>query len=96
MDADEDYAAYVGSRWAALVRPGQPIGMPTSTALVNAYTSSRKRRWWSERPSADLTERQTAEVLGVPTGTVKSRLARGLAQPATDTNLADLPGWSTP
>ncbi len=55
---------------------------------------------------AGLTERETAEALGVPAGTVKSRLSRSLAQLATDDHLADhavdrladlndLPGGST-
>ena len=44
---------------------------------------------------ADLSERQTADVLGIPAGTVKSRLSRALAQLAADRTLADLPGWST-
>jgi len=43
---------------------------------------------------ADLSERQTAEVLGVPTGTVKSRLSRAIAAMADDPDLADVPGWS--
>ncbi|MEO9326203.1 SigE family RNA polymerase sigma factor [Nocardioides sp. C4-1] len=42
-----------------------------------------------------LSERQTAEVLDVPPGTVKSRLSRSLAQLATDDHLADLrPGFT--
>lgn len=41
---------------------------------------------------ADLSERQVAEVLGIPAGTVKSRLSRSLAQLSTDTQLNDLPG----
>jgi RNA polymerase sigma-70 factor (sigma-E family) len=43
---------------------------------------------------ADLSERQTADALGIPAGTVKSRLARALAQLSADPSLADLPGWS--
>jgi RNA polymerase sigma-70 factor (sigma-E family) len=39
-----------------------------------------------------LTEQQTADVLGVALGTVKSRTARALDALATDTNLADLRG----
>ncbi|WP_148613801.1 SigE family RNA polymerase sigma factor [Nocardioides rubriscoriae] len=37
-----------------------------------------------------LSEQQTAEVLGVPAGTVKSRLSRSLAQLAADDHLTDL------
>jgi RNA polymerase sigma-70 factor (sigma-E family) len=100
--------------------------------LVNARATSRRRRWWGERPSdrlpehgdgtdafelsdltqsvrqalgtlgkdardvvvlryyADLTEHQTAEVLGIPIGTVKSRVSRALAQLAGNPALADL------
>lgn len=39
---------------------------------------------------ADLSERQTAEVLGVPAGTVKSRTARALDELARDPALQDL------
>lgn len=39
---------------------------------------------------ADLSERRTAAVLGVPAGTVKSRTARALALLAADACLADL------
>jgi len=39
---------------------------------------------------ADLSERQTAQVLGVPTGTVKSRTARALDELARDPALQDL------
>ena len=99
--------------------------------LLNCLRDSRRRRWWTERPTADvpetassdaadavdladavhraleglskrnrdvvvlryfagLTERQTAEALGVPPGTVKSRLSRALAQLAADDHLTDL------
>ena len=37
-----------------------------------------------------LSEAQTAEVLGVPAGTVKSRLSRALAQLSADRHLADV------
>jgi RNA polymerase sigma-70 factor (sigma-E family) len=39
---------------------------------------------------AGLSEQQTADALGVPPGTVKSRLSRSLAQLAADEHLTDL------
>lgn len=41
---------------------------------------------------ADLSEHQTAEALRVPPGTVKSRISRGLAALAADTDLTELIG----
>jgi len=41
---------------------------------------------------ADLSEQQTADALGIPAGTVKSRLSRAFAQLAKDPHLADLLG----
>lgn len=43
-----------------------------------------------------LTERQTAEALGVPKGTVKSRLSRAHEQLASDEDLASLRDGTTP
>lgn len=45
---------------------------------------------------ADFTDQQTADVLGIPVGTVKSRLSRALARLAQDPQLADLIGRSQP
>ncbi len=93
--------------------------------LLNTWASSRRRRWWGERPTdeppdhpvsdhsaalelrmtlihalqqlsadhrevlvlrfvADLSETQVAAVLGIPAGTVKSRVARAIARIDTD------------
>jgi RNA polymerase sigma factor (sigma-70 family) len=89
-------------------------------SLLNTMSTSRRRRWWGERPTlelpeggndglgsvddadqviralrglspanrsavvlryyAELSEAEIADALGVAQGTVKSRLARGLAQ----------------
>ncbi|MET7391919.1 SigE family RNA polymerase sigma factor [Dactylosporangium sp. NPDC005572] len=32
--------------------------------LLNAYHDSRRRRWWGEKPAADVPERATADVTG--------------------------------
>jgi RNA polymerase sigma factor (sigma-70 family) len=42
-----------------------------------------------------LTERQTADVLGVPPGTVKSRLSRSLALLAANDHILDLSGGAS-
>lgn len=44
---------------------------------------------------AHLGEAQTATVLGIPRGTVKSRLSRALAQLSANEHLADLPDGNT-
>lgn len=41
---------------------------------------------------ADLTEQQTAHVLGIAPGTVKSRLSRALTQLGTNPHLQNVPG----
>jgi RNA polymerase sigma-70 factor (sigma-E family) len=43
---------------------------------------------------ADFTDQQTADVLAIPVGTVKSRLSRALARLAEDPQLADIIGRS--
>jgi RNA polymerase sigma-70 factor (sigma-E family) len=101
--------------------------------LINTFTSSRRRRWTGEQPTAQLpdqpgadettgiddadvvvralgrlsddqravlvlryyahlSEQQTAAVLGVATGTVKSRMSRALGRLAQDPTLAELRG----
>lgn len=101
--------------------------------LLNTFTSSRRRRWTGERPTATppertsadetnrvddadamlralqrlphdqravvvlryyahLSEQQMATVLGVATGTVKSRLSRALSSLAHDASLEELRG----
>lgn len=44
---------------------------------------------------AGLSEHQTATALGIPAGTVKSRLSRALKQLSTSEHLADLPDGSS-
>lgn len=168
MKDEEDFSAYAGARWPALVRSAVLLGSSLAEAedlaqatlvrcflawskvrrardrdayvyriLVNCYRDSRRRRWWAEKPTAQvpdhrqpdpteeidtadavaralarlsapnreavvlryyvhLGEQQIAEVLRIAPGTVKSRLARALAQLSTDADLADLNGGSHP
>ncbi len=55
-----------------------------------AGLSKRNRDVVVLRYFAGLSERQTADALGVPPGTVKSRLSRALGQLAVDAHLSDL------
>jgi RNA polymerase sigma-70 factor (sigma-E family) len=106
--------------------------------LVNSWAKSRRRRWWGEQPSedvsgtaetpdahlwvetadsvqralstlspahravvvlrffVDLTDHQTADVLRIPVGTVKSRLSRAVRSLATNPHLVDLTSGSPP
>jgi RNA polymerase sigma-70 factor (sigma-E family) len=117
--------------WRSVVRASDPDAY-VYRVVVNTMLTSRKRRWWGERPTgtppepdpsddlaehavvsasvlsalarlspehrevlvlrffADLSERQTSDALGVPAGTVKSRVARALAQFAADPAVAGL------
>lgn len=99
--------------------------------LLNEFARSRRRRWWSERPTeqppdtplgdgtgrvdaadavaralgrlgpgqreaivlrhyAHMSEAQVAETLGIPLGTVKSRLSRAHRQLAEDADIETL------
>lgn len=99
--------------------------------LLNEFARSRKRRWWSEKPTdrppdtaladatsqveaadavaralgrlgpgqreaivlrhyAHMSEAQVAETLGIPVGTVKSRLSRAHRQLAEDVDIEAL------
>lgn len=62
----EDPAAAVTERASVLAALGALTEQQRAVVMLRYY--------------ADLSERQVADVLGIPTGTVKSRLARGLEQ----------------
>jgi RNA polymerase sigma-70 factor (sigma-E family) len=88
VDTDDDFTAYVASRWARLVRSAVLLGCSPTEAedvvqsalerclrhwgrvhraddrdayvhrvLINTFTSSRRRRWTGERPTADPPDR---------------------------------------
>lgn len=116
-------------KWAQVERAEHRDAYVTQV-LLNCLRQSRRRRWWGERPTADLphtaqpdttaevdsvdavrraldslndgqrevivlryyahlTEQHIAEALGIAPGTVKSRLSRGLAALAANTDLAE-------
>ncbi len=72
---------------------------PDETARVDTADAVHRALAGLSKPNRDvvvlryfagLTERQTAAALGVPSGTVKSRLSRSLAHLAADRHLAEL------
>jgi RNA polymerase sigma-70 factor (sigma-E family) len=72
---------------------------PADAAATTAVVRSALQRLSEEQRAvivlrffADLSERQVADALRIPVGTVKSRSARGLAQLSTDADLAGLLG----
>ena len=65
--------------------PDPTTGLAVRRAL--AALSKDHREVLVLRYYADLSERETAEVLGLPAGTVKSRTARALAALAADQNV---------
>jgi RNA polymerase sigma-70 factor (sigma-E family) len=74
--------------------PADAAELSTSVERALARLTPQARQVVVLRYYVDLSERQTADALGIPAGTVKSRLARALAQLSEDPSLADLPGWS--
>lgn len=124
-DAAQTALVKVWSHWGRVRAAAEPDAY-VYRILLNTLATSRRRRWWGERPTADLpeptggeaggrtadtttvelrdavvaalrelppeqrqvlvlrhvadlSERATAEALGIAVGTVKSRAARGLA-----------------
>jgi RNA polymerase sigma-70 factor (sigma-E family) len=75
--------------------PADAAEVSTSVERALARLTPQARQVVVLRYYVDLSERQTADALGIPAGTVKSRLARALAQLSEDPSLADLPGWSS-
>jgi DNA-directed RNA polymerase specialized sigma24 family protein len=70
--------------------PEPEILLRTAVGAALSRLSREHRQVVVLRFFADLGERRTAAVLGVPPGTVKSRTARAIALLAADTTLADL------
>jgi RNA polymerase sigma-70 factor (sigma-E family) len=65
-------------------------GVATSVEKALASLTPESRQIVVLRYFADLTEQQTADALGIPIGTVKSRASRARALLSEDPNLADL------
>jgi RNA polymerase sigma-70 factor (sigma-E family) len=81
------------------VDPADPLAdVDTADAVERALSglSSEQRAVIVLRFYAHLTERETADALGVAPGTVKSRTARALASLAVNDHLTNLPDGSTP
>lgn len=84
-------------------RPPEEAGPDTSDHLASAASVRAALRGMTQehrsvlvlRYFADLTDRQVADVLSVPVGTVRSRLARALSQLARDQHVTGLSGKVT-
>lgn len=73
-----------------LPEPAQPeVDLTTGLAVRRALTTLSKehREVLVLRFYADLSERETAKILGIPAGTVKSRTARALSALSADQNI---------
>lgn len=77
--------------------PDRSDAIATADAVHRALSTLTKaaREVVVLRYFVQLSEAQTAETLGVPPGTVKSRLSRALATLATNDHLIDATGGST-
>jgi RNA polymerase sigma-70 factor (sigma-E family) len=73
-----------------LTDPAPAVTVRESVRAALARLSPEHRRVLVLRYFADLTERQTAAVLGIAAGTVKSRASRAIAQLSQDRSLVDL------
>jgi RNA polymerase sigma-70 factor (sigma-E family) len=88
-----------GERPTDVLPDGEPVGDAAEAhAVADAVhralgdLTKASREVVVLRYFARLSEQQTAQVLGIPPGTVKSRLSRALAHLADNTHLTDLAG----
>ena len=72
----------------------EQVAMADAVHRALASLSKPNREVVVLRYFVQLTEKQTAATLGIPAGTVKSRLSRALAHLAADDHLLDLSGRS--
>ena len=69
-----------------------PISLAHTVRAALLTLTAEQRAVIVLRYFADLSEEQTADALGIPKGTVKSRTSRAMAQLADSASLADLVG----
>jgi RNA polymerase sigma-70 factor (sigma-E family) len=74
----------------ATADPADAIALTSAVRQALLHLGVHHRTVLVLRFFADLSEQQTADVLGVPIGTVKSRVSRGLAQLSLDDSLTEL------
>lgn len=80
------------------IAPGDVAAEATTRVAVLtalAALTSRQRAVLALRVFDDLTEAQTAQVLGCAIGTVKSTMSQALARLRADARLAELPEWES-
>jgi RNA polymerase sigma-70 factor (sigma-E family) len=76
--------------WATGVDPADAVAVTDAVHRALGDLSTVNREVVVLRYYAHLSEQQTADVLGIAAGTVKSRLSRALTQLAANAHLADL------
>lgn len=89
-DIDSSTAEAAQEAATAVVDAAEAVAMADAVHRALECLSKPNRDVVVLRYFVQLTEQQTAEALGVPAGTVKSRLSRSLAQLAANDHLLDL------
>lgn len=89
-DIDSSTAAAAQEAAASVVDAAEAVAMADAVHRALECLSKPNRDVVVLRYFVQLSEQQTAETLGVPAGTVKSRLSRSLAQLAANDHLLDL------
>ena len=94
--SDQDVSTAIDSSTAAAAQEASVVDAAEAVAMADAVhralecLSKPNRDVVVLRYFVQLSEQQTAETLGVPAGTGKSRLSRALAQLAANDHLLDL------
>jgi RNA polymerase sigma factor (sigma-70 family) len=90
IDTALDSSTATAAQEASVVDAAEAVAMADAVHRALACLSKPNRDVVVLRYFAQLSEQQTAAALGVPAGTVKSRLSRSLAQLAANDHLLDL------
>ncbi len=93
-EIDSSTAAAAQEAASSVIDAAEAVAMADAVHRALDCLSKPNRDVVVLRYFVQLTEQQTADTLGVPPGTVKSRLSRSLAQLASNDHLLDISGGS--